>query len=71
MIVYVLIREDQNEHGYLDTAIAGIFLEEHLATQCEEAERARARRQGLRVCDDEESDPDWQVSWKVEDHFVS
>lgn len=53
MIVYLLIREDQNEHGYLDTAIAGIFLEERIV---------RAREQGLRAYDEEESDPDWQVS---------
>ena len=27
MTVFVLIREDQNEHGYVDTSIAGVFRE--------------------------------------------
>jgi hypothetical protein len=71
MVVYVLIRENQNEHGYIDTDIAGIFSNERFALQREEEERARARQDGLRLSDEEESDPDWQVSWKVEDHFVS
>jgi hypothetical protein len=31
MIVYVLLREDQNEHGYIDTSIAGVFLDERRA----------------------------------------
>ena len=25
MTVFVLIREDQNEHGYIDTSITGVF----------------------------------------------
>jgi hypothetical protein len=70
MTVYVLIREDQNHYGYVDTTIAGIFHQERIARQHEEAERARALQEGLRVCDDEESDPDWQVSWKIEDHAI-
>lgn len=70
MTVYVLIREDQNEHGYVDVAIAGIFHNERVARQYEEAERARAREEGLRVCDDDEVDGDWQVFWKVEDHII-
>ena len=71
MTVYVLIREDQNDHGYVDTAISGIFQDERIARQREAAERMRAREQGLRACDEEESNPDWQVSWTIEDHFVS
>lgn len=71
MTVYVLIREDQNQHGNIHVAIAGVFLDERVARQREERERARARQDGLRLCDEEESDPDWQVSWEIEDHFVS
>ena len=36
MTVYVLIREDQNEHGYVDVVIAGIFHDERVAKQYEE-----------------------------------
>jgi hypothetical protein len=70
MIIYVLMREDQNDHGYVDTSIAGIFRNLRTAQEHEEAARARALQQGLRVCDEDDSDPDWQVSWKVEDHVV-
>ncbi|MBA3886933.1 MAG: hypothetical protein H0X67_14570 [Acidobacteria bacterium] len=71
MIVYVLLREDQNEHGYIDTSIAGVFLDERRAKECEALDRLQARGQGLVVEDDESPDGEWQVSWKVEEHFVS
>ena len=70
MTVYVLIREDQNDHGYVDVSIAGIFGDVRTAQEHEEAERARAHQQRLRICDADESDPDWQVSWKVEYYVV-
>lgn len=70
MTVYVLIREDQNDHGYVDFSIAGIFSDMRTAQEQEEVARARARQQRLRICDAEDSDPDWQVSWKVEDYVV-
>jgi hypothetical protein len=28
MVVFVLVREDQNEHGYIDTSIIGTFRDE-------------------------------------------
>ena len=31
MTVYVLVRRDQNEHGYIDTSITGIFRHEAVA----------------------------------------
>ena len=39
MTVFVLIREDQNEHGYVDTSIAGVFHNEHVAREQEAVER--------------------------------
>jgi hypothetical protein len=72
MTVYVLIREDQNDHGFVDFSIVGIFHEEHAAHQFLDAETARARELGLRVEDEERDvDVDWQVSWKIEDHLLS
>ena len=70
MTVYVLIREDQNQHGYVDVSITGIFREKRIAKKLEEIERAVAHRQGRRVCD-ELDDPDWEVSWKIEEHDLS
>ena len=71
MTIYVLIREDRNDHGFVDTSIVGLFRSQHDVKQSESAARARALDEGLRVDDDESSDIDWQVSWKVEEHEVS
>jgi hypothetical protein len=71
MLVYVLLREDQSEHGYIDTSIVGVFLDKRVAKEHEALDRLHARGQGLVVEDDESPDGEWQVSWKVEEHFVS
>lgn len=70
MTIYILLREDQNEYGYIDTAIAGVFLESGVAKKMETIERLHARQEGLVVEDDESPDGEWQVSWKVEAHDV-
>ena len=67
---FVLIREDQNEHGYIDTSITGVFREDGVAKEMETLERQHAREQGVVVEDDESPDGEWQVSWKVEEHTV-
>ncbi len=41
MNVHVLIREDRNEHGYIDTSVIGVFAERRSAR----LERRRQRRQ--------------------------
>jgi hypothetical protein len=71
MTVYVLIREDQNEHGYLDTSIAGVFHNEHVAREQEAIERQNARERGLIVEDDDSPDGEWQASWIVEEYAVT
>jgi hypothetical protein len=30
-----------------------------------------ALREGRRVCDEFDSDPDWEVSWKIEEHDIN
>ena len=70
MTVYVLIREDQNEHGYIDTSINGVFRDEHVAREREALERQEARERGLGV-EDEASDGNWEVSWAIQKHVVS
>jgi hypothetical protein len=71
MTVYVLIREDQNEHGYVDTSITGVFRDQSSAKNREAAERRDARDQGIVVEDDESPDGEWQVSWTIKEHLVS
>jgi hypothetical protein len=70
MRVFVLIREDQNEHGYIDTSITGVFRDARVAMEMETLERLHAREEGLAVEDDESPDAEWQVSWKVEEHLL-
>jgi hypothetical protein len=70
MTVYILIREDQNQHGFIDTSIAGVFHNERDARSHEAVEQEEARDQGQSVYEPEDGDPDWQVSWKVEAHEV-
>jgi hypothetical protein len=70
MTVFLLIREDQNEHGFIDTSITGVFRESRIAKERETFERLRAREEGLVVEDDESPDGAWQVSWAIEEHLV-
>jgi hypothetical protein len=70
MTVFVLIREDQNEHGYIDTSITGVFRDARVVKELETLERQHAREQGVVVEDDESPEGEWQVSWKVEEYVV-
>jgi hypothetical protein len=71
MTVFVLVREDQSEHGFVDTSIAGIFHDQQTAAAEERRERLRARAEGLVVEDDDCPDGEWQVSWKIEEHAIN
>jgi len=71
MTVFVLIREDQNEHGYIDTSITGVFADSRSASEHEAHERQRARGQGLLVEADDSPDGEWQVSWAIEEHVLT
>lgn len=54
----------------VDTSIAGVFHDEHVAREQEAIERRHGREQGLIVEDDDSPDGEWQVSWKVEEYAV-
>jgi hypothetical protein len=70
MTVFLLIREDQNEHGYVDTSVDGVFQDEADAKARELAEVQRALDAGLLVEDENCADADWQVCWRIEPHPV-
>ena len=70
MTVYVLIREDQNEDGYVDQSISGVFYDSHIAREREAVECRKAREEGLIVEDADIPDGEWQVSWTIEEHAV-
>ena len=71
MIVHVVIREDQNEHGFIDTSVVGLFSSPNEADAFVKSSVAEARKEGLRVSGDRSASADWEVYWKVEDHSLS
>ena len=68
MTVYVLVRDDQSEHGFVDASIVGLFRSHNEATVVLESSVAEARKQGLRVCGDPGTEPEWEASWNIEPH---
>ena len=65
MTVYVLVRDDQSEHGFVDASIVGLFRSHDEATAVLKSSMAEAREQGLRVCGDPGTEPEWDVSWNM------
>jgi hypothetical protein len=70
MTVHVVIREDQNEYGFIDTSVVGLFRSRNNADIFVESSASGARDEGLRVCGDPGTEPDWQVSWLIESHTL-
>ncbi len=68
MTVYVVVREDQSEHGFVDASIVGLFRSQDEAAVLQKSSMAEAREQGLRVCGDPGTEPAWEVSWNIEPH---
>ena len=68
MTVYVLVREDQSEHGFVDASIVGLFRSHDKAAVVLTSSVSEARKQGLRVCGDPGTEPEWEVSWNIEPH---
>lgn len=70
MHVHVLIREDRNQHGYIDTFIVGVYQE----IKCARLERMRQRKgalaEGLDMNYDNPHGDTWEVYWKIEDAVV-
>jgi hypothetical protein len=68
MTVYVLIREDQSEHGFVDSSVVGLFRTHREAKAVLKSSVAVAREQGQLVCGDPGTEPEWEVSWNIERH---
>lgn len=68
MTVYVLLREDQSEHGFVDASVVGLFPSWADAETIRESNVAEARKAGNRVCGDPGTEPDWEVCWAIESH---
>ena len=69
MDVYLLIREDQNDHGFVDTGVIGVFRSREDAQRSLNNEADIERRAGKLVDGDPDTpDGEWQVALRVEEH---
>ena len=71
MTIYLLVREDQNQHGFVDTGVIGAFRSKEDAEEYRCTEVQVERENGMRV-DGEEGCPlgDWDVALRVEEHAL-
>jgi hypothetical protein len=67
MTVYVLVRQDQSEHGFVDASILGLFRSQDEATVLL---KSSIDEQGLRVCGDPGAEAEWEVSWNIEPYLL-
>lgn len=75
MEVFVVIREDQNDHGFVDTSVCGVYRNRAEAESAVHEDEKEAQEDGFRVlvADDEDRDWeewDWQVCYKIETHTL-
>lgn len=73
MQVFVVIREDQNDHGFVDTSVSGIYRRREEAEAYVTQWKADARADGLHVSGDDDDDweeVDWEVHYKIEAHVL-
>lgn len=71
MDVYLLIREDRNHYGYIDTAVLGVYRELKLARLERLRDRRRAIAEGLDVNYRNPHGDTWEVYWKIEGAAVA
>ena len=70
MTIHVVVREDQNQHGFIDASVVGLFRAREDADAFIRSSAHYARAEGRVVFGDDESEPHWDVSWTVEPHAV-
>lgn len=71
MTVYLLIREDQNQHGYVDSGVIGTFARIDTAKETLQAQARIERLAGRRVEGDAGCrDGEWEVSLRIEEHAI-
>ncbi len=71
MDVYLLIREDRNHYGYIDTAVIGVYQELKSARLERMRDRRRAIAEGLDVNYRNPRGDTWEAYWKIEATVVS
>jgi hypothetical protein len=64
--VFLLIREDRNHYGYIDTSVLGVYRELKVARLERLRDRRRAIAEGLDVNYCNPHGDTWEVYWKIE-----
>ena len=67
MSVHLLIREDRNHHGYIDTSVVGAYRELKTARLERMRQRRRAIADGINVNYDNADDDTWEAYWRIEE----
>ena len=67
MSVHLLLREDRNHYGYIDTSVIGVYRELKTARLERMRQRRRVIAEGLDVNYDNPDDDTWQVYWRIEE----
>ena len=68
MDVYLLVREDQNDHGFVDTDVIAVFRRKEDAELSLTDEAEGERRAGTLIDGDRNTpDGEWQVSLRIEE----
>lgn len=71
MTIYLLVREDQNQHGFVDTGVIGAYRKKEDAEAHLRDEARIERENGTRVEGEAGCPPgDWDVSLRVEEHSL-
>jgi len=70
--IYLLIREDQNQHGFVDAGVHGAFRQKEDAETRRQIEVRAEREKGVWV-EGEDGCPvdDWHVAFRVEEHALT
>jgi len=71
MTIYLLVREDQNQHGFVDSGVIGAFQKKEDAEARSRDEVRIERESGTRV-EGQAGCPldDWDVALRVEEHAL-
>ena len=71
MRVHLLLREDRNHYGYVDTSVTGAFRDLKSARLERMRQRRRAIANGFDVNYDNPDADTWEVYWKIEEVDVA
>ena len=67
MSVHLLLREDRNHYGDIDTSVIGVYRELKTARLERMRQRRRAISDGFDVNYDNPDGDTWEVYWKIEE----